>query len=131
MLPYGRLYCLEIDHALVRGFNPKLSMEVNKTLTIDGEPCEFVFHGASQGRANASAEINRRSASVAERTVQTWEYHCGHLYKTFNEVLVENFGRQGEIAVSRAMSAFADHLGEEAKLIVLSYLETDFDSLPD
>ena len=44
---YGRLYCQEIDQALMRGFNPDLIIDVNRTQTNDGEPCEFLYHQAA------------------------------------------------------------------------------------
>lgn len=40
---YGRLYCQEIDQAIVRGFNPNQIIDVNKTQTNDGEPCDFLY----------------------------------------------------------------------------------------
>ena len=128
---YGRLYCQEIDQALVRGFNPDRIIDVNKTQTNDGEPCDFLYHQAALLSGNTLAYIQEKSAALASKTVMPWEYHCGHLYKTFDEVLTEELGDAGQEAVRAALDEFAARFGDEAAQIVLSYQETDFDQLPD
>ena len=87
LVPYGRLYCQEIDKALVRGFNPELVIDVNSTLTNDGKPCEFVFHQAAKPAGDTLIYIQENAARITEQSVMPWEYHCGHLYKTFGEAL--------------------------------------------
>jgi hypothetical protein len=47
LTPYARFYCLEIDQALVHGFNPDSQLDVNGTLPNGSDRCEFVYHGAS------------------------------------------------------------------------------------
>jgi hypothetical protein len=117
LMTYGRLYCLEIDEALVRGFNPALKLDVNATQTNEGKPCEFVFHeledkGPRRGR------------------VMPWAYHVGHLYKTVGDVVVEELEAAGGEAVSEALTAFAERYGEEAAQVVLRYEDVDFGRLP-
>jgi hypothetical protein len=124
LLPYGRLYCKEIDHALVRGYNPELKLEVKQTLSNDGYPCEFIFHQASL------EEAGRRSAGLGERAVMPWTYHCGHLYATLSQELIETFGQPGREAVDEAMRLFEARFGEQAARIVRSYQDMDFDNLP-
>jgi hypothetical protein len=124
LLPYGRLYCREIDHALVRGYNPELELDVRQTLSNDGEPCEFIFHQADL------EEAGRISADLGDRAVMSWAYHCGHLYATFSQALIEDFGQVGEDAVEGAMLEFATRFGERTTRLVRSYQDVDFDNLP-
>jgi hypothetical protein len=124
ILPYGRLYCQEIDHALVRGYNPELELEVRQTLSNDGEPCEFVYHQASL------EEAGRKAIDLGEKAVMPWAYHCGHLYATFSQALIEEFGQVGREAVDEAMLEFATRFGDQAARLVHSYQDTDFDNLP-
>lgn len=131
LLGFGRLYCQEIDHALVRGFNPDLRLDVNKTQTNDGEPCEFVFHEASQGAGPELVENEAGAAGAGERTVMPWDYHCGHLYKTFSETLVGEFGETGLEAVRGAMDQFTARFGELLAQAILSRQDMDYDNLPD
>ena len=93
---YGRLYCQEIDKALVRGFNPDLIIDVNRTQTNDSEPCDFLYHQAALSSRDALAYIREKSASLAGRTVMSWDYHCGHLYKTFLRIVTEELGEAGQ-----------------------------------
>jgi hypothetical protein len=122
LLPYGRLYCLDVDEALVHGFNPELRLDVNRTLSNDGEPCEFVFHDATLANKNA--------VRPGRQAVMPWEYHLGHLYKTVGEVIVEELGQVGREAVEAALGEFARRYGEEAAQIVAAYQDVDFDQLP-
>jgi hypothetical protein len=126
---YGRLYCLEIDKALVHGFNPHLLIDVNKTQTNDGEPCDFLFHQAALLSGDTLAYIRDKSAVLASKTVMPWDYHCGHLYKTFYEIITQELGDASQEAVRAALDEFAARFGEEAAQVVLAYQETDFDQL--
>lgn len=128
---YGRLYCQVIDQALVRGFNPGLVIEVNQTLTNDGAPCDFVYHQAALLSGDTLAYIRDKSASLADRTVKPWDYHCGHLYQALEVVLTTELGEAGQEALRAGLEAFAARFGEKAAQVALSYRETDFDRLPE
>jgi hypothetical protein len=114
----GRLYCLEIDEALVKGFNPALRLDVNATRPNDGEPCEFVFH-----------DVEERGPRRGR--VMPWAYHVGHLYKTVGDVTVEELGVVGREATREALAAFAERYGEEAAQVVLGYMDMDFGRLAE
>ena len=123
LMAYGRLYCLEIDEALVRGFNPELRLDVNSTQT-NGDPCcEFVYHDANPGRA--------KPATPGDTALMPWDYHAGHLYKTVGEVVIEELGRVGREALDAALAEFARCYGEEAGSVVSAYWDTDFNRLPE
>jgi hypothetical protein len=117
LMAYGRLYCLEIDQALVRGFNPMLWLMVKRTRPNDGGSCEFLFHGVEE-------RVPRRGR------VMPWAYHLGHLYKTVGDVVVEELGEGGREAIREALRAFAERYGEGAAQVVLGYQDVDFRRLP-
>ena len=117
LMEYGRLYCLEIDTSLARGFNPELTLEVNSTLSNDGRDCEFVFRDAE--------EITEKRGKV-----MPWSYHLGHLYWTMFRVLAEELGEEGEQAAGAALERFTAQCGREAGRAVESYRDTDFGCLP-
>lgn len=123
LIPYGRLYCLEIDEALVRGFNPELKLDVNSTLTNDAPYCEFVYHDANLATVKADAP--------GENTVMPWDYHLGHLRKTAGEVIIEELGHVGQEAINTALAEFAQCYGEGTAQIVAAYQDTDFNHLPE
>lgn len=118
LMESGRLYCLEIDCALSRGFNPDLTLEVKSNLSNDNRDCEFVYH---------------EGAVVEERKgrVMPWPYHIGHLYWTLRRVIVEELGEEGEGAADEALGCFGERYGEEAVSVVESFRDTDFTRLPE
>lgn len=119
LLPYGRLYCLEIDHALVRGFNPDLYIHVNQTLSNEGNYCEFVYPKTPSTGEKASAE----------RRVMPWDYHCAHLYSACQTVFGEQQGEQGHMVAQQALNEFGTLYGVEVVNQILGYLDTDFSQL--
>jgi len=124
---YGRLYCLEIDHALVRGFNPSLPLVVNHIRTVDGHPCEFVFGQANLDAWNSLRYWIRKRFRPGRAAVMPWAYHLGHLYKTASEVLLEQLGATGQQAVEAALAEFEAQFGVAAARTVAAYRQVDFD----
>jgi hypothetical protein len=120
-LRYGRLYCQEIDRALGRGFDPEAVLEVQRTLTNDREPCQFVFRGAV---IPGTSELPVVDSSMP------WDYHCAHLYKTMCELLGERVGKEGLRVARAALDEFTLTVGEVAIRRILDWQNTDFNQLP-
>jgi hypothetical protein len=120
LVEYGRFYCLEIDQALVRGFNPTLRLDVNQTQSNDGQPCDFLFYDG----------MSRMATSPTSPAVMGWDYHTGHLFKTMSSVLKEELGKTGEESVRTGLDEFARKFGVDAARAITSYLDVDFDQLP-
>lgn len=119
LVSFGRLYCQEIDGALLKGFNPALRIDVHGTLSNGATACEFVF-----------LDARLTATRFSKKAVMAWSYHLGHLYRTACEVLTESCGKAGQQAVDAAMEAFAGRFGTEALNLVLSHRDTDFTRLP-
>jgi hypothetical protein len=85
--PYGRLYCLEIDQALARGFNPALQLDVLSTLSNDMRPSEFVFHEANLTPEKLTLLDQKKTANQQNGAVMPWDYHAGHLYAAVKSTL--------------------------------------------
>jgi hypothetical protein len=117
--PYGRLYCLEIDAALAKGFNPDAWLEVRRTLSNDGEACEFVFHQAVQPVEKAPEE----------QTVMPWAFHCAHLYYTCREVLRHRFGEAGYQIADNALGEFGSRYENIALEEIQRYANADFEAI--
>lgn len=120
---FGRLYCQEIDLALVRGFNPELRLEVNQTLSNGGAFCEFVFHQAMATNPDAQAVIE------PTRTVMPWGYHCAHLYQTCRSVLEDDYGTAGAQAAEAARQAFSKLYGAPALAEMDEYRSGNFNRI--
>jgi hypothetical protein len=130
LLPYGRYYCQEIDAALLHGFNPSLSIEVNQTLSNDGLPCEMIYRQAVLEPGHTLEYIAEKSTRLEAQRIMPWEYHCGHLYQACSLVMGEEFGPGGRVTVQNALAEFALRYGGQAAGTVAGYLKTDFDRLP-
>jgi hypothetical protein len=131
LMEYGRLYCHEIDLALIRGFNPQLHLDVLKTQTNDRQPCDFIFHGVPLSVSNSLALMVGQKINPGKRAILPWEYHVGHLYKTISDVLTAELGLTGREASEAALVEFTARFGEGSTRIVRDYQQTDFSSLPE
>jgi len=130
LLEYGRLYCQEIDKALVKGFNPQLTIEVSHTMTNLGDTCEFIYCDASSGNKISHTTILELQGKSQEKNTMDWEYHCGHLYKIFSEIILDELGDVGQKALQAALNDFIEYFGKEYYQALLGYQEMDFDNLP-
>ena len=130
LLSFGRLYCREIDIALMRGYNPSLKITVDGTLSNDAPHCSFTYFGANLTPENREM-VAQKKAAVSDRAVMPWEYHCGHLYRTVREVVSAEIGEHGNAAAQQALADFSERFGTEAAKIVDSYATVNFDLLPE
>lgn len=130
LMSFGRYYCLEIDQALVHGFNPDLRLDVNGTLSNGAERCEFVYHGANLTSPNFVLLAYRQAVLPGKSALMPWEYHVGHLFTTLEKVLVAELGEAGRLAVQTGLSEFTQQYGEQAAQCVVDYRTVDFDQLP-
>jgi hypothetical protein len=129
LLSLGCFYCLEIDQALVRGFNPALQLEVNATLTTGAAQCDFVYHDADLTIPNYLLLGFRRAVSPGLKAVMPWDYHVGHLFTTFEKVAVEGLGQVGQGAIEAGLAEFAERYGEKAMRKVVTSRIKNYDSV--
>lgn len=130
LMRYGKYYCMDVDEAIVRGFNPELKLEV-KAIKPDGaSDCEMVFHDLDLGPAGMLAFLYRKTFKPGRSALMPWDYHTGHIYKTVGDTIIGAFGKKGEEAVEAALAAFAGRYGDGAAEIVRGFKKTDFDRLP-
>jgi hypothetical protein len=128
LLPYGRLYCLEIDSALLRGYNPDLRLSVNQTLSNQGEPCDFIYAGAELTQENLERLQYGKRSDPGPRARMPWEYHTGHLYQTLRGVFITDLPDADRAALS-ALDAFSERFGQPAAEVVRSYAAVNFDQI--
>ena len=128
LLAFGRLYCLEIDPALVRGFNPALHMDVITSLTNGGTRCEFVYNDANLTFPNYLLIQYRRTISPGAKAVKPWDYHVGHLFSTLEKVVVEELGQVGQETIQSGLAEFAQRYGEQAMQKVVTSRSKDYES---
>ncbi len=122
---YGRLYCRDIDRALVQGFSVEMEYSVSRTLPAGQPCCEFV----ALGYALSDQEIERLAAlreRIGASAVMPWEYHLGHLYWTLRREFEAHTGAAGTAIASRALILFEKRYGSELADSVRRHESTDF-----
>lgn len=130
LMEYGRYFCMEIDRAVVQGFNDDLVLEVNSTLSNGAEYCDMVFMDANFTLPTMTGLAWKKTVSPGQSVLMPWEYHVGHLYKTLGEVVAEELGDEAADVMATALDDFTDRYGEDAAESVLAYQGTDFNQLP-
>ena len=131
LMQYGRFFCMEIDQAVVQGFNEDLVLEVNGTLSNGAEYCDMTFKEANLTAMKMAGVAWKKVVRPGRTAVMPWQYHVGHLYKTLAEVITEELGEQAGDVMAAALEDFTGRYGQAATETVLSYQDTDFDQLPD
>ena len=130
LMRFGRYFCMEIDQAVVQGFNEELVLEVNGTMSNGAEYCDFVFRDANFTLPKMAGLVWKMAVSPGRRVVMPWEYHVGHLYKTLGEVIAEELGERAVDVMAAGLKDFRDRYGDSAAETVLAYQGVDFDQLP-
>jgi predicted ArsR family transcriptional regulator len=126
LLPYGRLYCLDIDEAVLRGFNPNLKMDIEGTLSNGAEKCKLVYREANLTMFSYLLLGYKRAITPGKKVVMPWKYHVGHLFKTFEISMIEDLGELGRKVSESALREFSKRYGESATQQVLAFRATDF-----
>ncbi len=128
MIECGVIYCQYIDKHLVKGFNPNLGFNVSKQL-YSSEICELCFQKANVNKDRVKV-MKESSKKYGKSNTMPFDYHTGHLYKTFKEVILEDFSLEGQLVVDQAINDFKIKYGKEALDEILKFEDTDFDKLP-
>lgn len=113
----GTLYCSHIDKSLVRGFNPYLVYEVPQSMHENGHCLQI-----SRGADFAVNQVFNKHTEYQK----TFDYHCGHCFKTFGELAIAILGTAGYGITARVLKHFEKDYGKEMAGILLSYRNVDF-----
>ena len=117
VLEYGRLYCLEIDHAIMRGFNSDFSFSVDGTLTNGAPHCHFIYYDGHLGPLNTLKYLWRKRR-LGNSAIRPWDWHSAELYAVISSQLIRRFDEVGRQISETAMETFADEYGANAAKIV-------------
>ena len=118
MAKAGTVYCTHLDSSVVRGFNPALVYEVPQSMH-EHEYCIQIARGANF----EEGKIPKKR----QEYLHTFDYHCGHLYKTFSSIVIAIFGAEGQRIATEVLSRFENAYGTEMADVLTGYYDTDFD----
>lgn len=117
LLECGLVYCPEIDRGIIRGFHPDLGFQL-KSLLHNSPCCDMVFENAALDGSDAAGPEAKKG----------WDYHCGHVYRTFRECIEDVFPDSDAI-LAQTDALLSDGLGAEALDLLRTYLTVDFNRI--
>ncbi len=115
-----RIYCAEIDRAIVRGFSPDLEYRTEQTL-LDHPCCiqRAVSAGLKEGET-----LDRK-----EEYVKDFGFHCANSFYAYRQAAERFFPGKGETAAQKVLDKIEKELGREAAELLDSYRGYDFDHI--
>ena len=128
LLEFGRIYCTEIDEALVDGFNPDLTLKIHSTLSFGDKFCEFEYCNIAL-TPTVQQFVDEKKAQLGKSKIKSWEYHTAHLYYTLLNDLKKKCGEDGKTAVIHALTRFGKKFGQDFRNTLLLYNNIDFTSI--
>ena len=120
MEQYGKLYCRDVDAAILRGFNPELTLQLDQTLSAGDPCCHFTFDNACEDDAFA-ARRSGYEAILGDSAVRPFAYHTAHVFCAFRRVMAE-YGQPGQRVMEQAEADFIDYFKENQWQQVAAYL---------
>ncbi len=128
ILEFGKIYCAEIDEALLEGFNPNLTLKIHSTLSFGAKYCEFEYCNVAL-TPTVQKFIDEKKARLGKSRIKSWEYHTAHLYYTLLNELQKECGEDGKTAVIHALARFGKKFGQNFQHTLLSYNNIDFTTI--
>lgn len=114
----GTVYCQHLDNSVVRGFNPYLVYEVPQSMHEQGY-CIQIARGANFEEGKIPTK--------KKEYLRTFDFHCGHIYKTFSQITIAIFGSEGQEVAAEVLKRFANEYGRDMADVLVKYYDEDFD----
>ncbi len=127
VLDYGKLYCKDIDTAILDGFNKDSGFEVDGNMTAGAENCNFYYHNWPMTLGSLFIFImNKKKAQ--KKALKSWDFHAADLFQALSSAISEQLGPDSTQAVDRGLAVFRNRFGPKITDRILTMAkETDFD----
>lgn len=112
LLEYGKLYCVNVDHAVYQGFRSDfVCTPIATALSWGGARCEFDWgHPIS---AEEAQELVRKKKELGTSCMKDFNFHTAHLKHTISKTLTEELGEEGKRAAELALDDYVRLFGQE------------------
>ena len=114
----GSVYCTYLDSSVVRGFNPSLTYEVPQSM----HECGYCIQIARDANFEEGKIPQKR-----KEYLRSFDFHCGHVYKTFSSIVIAIFGAQGQRIAAEVLQRFSEEYGSDMADVLVRYYDEDFD----
>jgi hypothetical protein len=126
---YGKYYCRIVDKGILKGFNPRLTLEMPKYHSKGGDDyCEFHWKDLviDEGQAARTAAI---SADIGESCLKDFVYHTAHIYSTLSSCACKADSAKGKETALRTRRDFIKKCSYQEWLRVLAQTDQDFNTV--
>ena len=112
-----KIYCAEIDRAIVRGFSKDLQFSTEQTLLE--HPC-CIQRAVNAGMKEGEIVVRK------EEYVKDFGFHCANSFYAYRKTGEDFFPGEGEKIAQRVLKNIGKELGKEAVMRIESYRDHDF-----
>jgi hypothetical protein len=119
VMEYGKLYCLEIDTAVMNGFNPNFRFETDGALSNGAPHCRFIYYGGRLGPLDL-LRLMLGKQRISKSALRPFEFHTTELWKALSQTLDERFPEAGQQVVREVKILFAEKYGAAAEAYLTS-----------
>ncbi len=124
LLDYGKYYCVNVDDAVFKGFNPDFTCTVlTKTLSFGGDRCDFDWGEPVSDEDLLS--LAKKREELGTSCQRDFSFHTAHLLFSLRTSFCNLFPDEGEGIVEKALTDYAGFFGEDA-LASLKKMSEDF-----
>lgn len=124
---YGRMYCSNVDQAMVRSFNPENELIIHSTLSHNGSGCDFEWVGLDYSAPDALQMAAKQKQSLRTRAVKDFLYHCGHMLSAMRRGYLDQLGAEASDKITRqAMAEYKNYFGDKKGEAVIEESMLDF-----
>lgn len=124
---YGQYYCRAVDRAILRGFNPSLTLDMPVYHSMPGGThCDFHWKDAARTEEFAARQ-QALARAVGTSCVKDFLYHTAHLYQAMTCCANARDAVKGHVAENAARRAFAALCSHQELLRVLALSGEDFE----
>jgi len=110
LTPYAKTYCLYVDKALVKGYNPELELDIPANLSFGDDYCEFSW--GYDRTPEIDAELKALGEKIGTKYVRDFNFHTAHLYCCIARVLRDQLGEAGAEIARASLREFTETFGE-------------------
>lgn len=128
LLKYGKFYCQMIDKSLIQGYNSSLSLDINQTLTNEGNFCKFCWNNINfdpdtQNRIKLKREWLKNSCK------RSWEFHTAHLWWTCTRKIQDILKKDLSHIFREILNDFGKMFSQIHVNRILQYKEDNFSTI--
>lgn len=126
---YGPYYCRCVDAAILRGFNPRLTLRLPTWLSDPAsDGCRFEWLDAPNEPAR-DARVQKLRRLLDGRQTRSFDWHTAHLLSAVMRCLRAASPEKAQLVYEQARTGFARIFGPQAWQQVERWLDTDFSAI--